>query len=275
MTADSFSISEPSTPLQSTSETPSQHPYGAKAFGPEINVPSTERLASALVGGGLVLTGLRMRSLPGAMLALLGGAMVHRGMTGHCMAYAALGVNRATGEGAQAEEYFQHGIHVAESVTIEKPARELYDFWRNFENLPQFMGHLQSVQVVDSRRSRWQAKAPAGLSVSWEAEVINDVPGEKIAWRSLYPATVDNAGSVRFVEGPEGRGTEVHVTIDYIPPAGKIGWIVAKLFGTDPAAEVREDLRRLKSILEAGEAPTTKGQPHGHRRLVASVLATD
>lgn len=237
------------------------------------NVSQGERYGSAIAGGALLLSGLKMRSLAGAAIATIGGLLLHRGITGRCQAYRALGINTAEGEGARPEEFFERGIHVTASVTINAPASELYKFWRNFENVSRIMDHIRAVEVLDDRRSRWHAKAPAGFSVSWEAEIINDVPNEKIAWRSLYPATISNAGSVRFAEGPEGRGTEVTVTLDYIPPAGKMGWAIAKLFGNDPAAAVREDLRWFKSIFETGESPTIKGQPHGERSKTGALLA--
>lgn len=247
---------------------------GSQQIAP-INVPGAERWASTLGGGALVLTGLKMRSLPGAVLAVVGGALLHRGATGHCTAYAALGVNRAQGEGARPQEYFQRGVHVDESITINKSPEDLYRFWRDFKNLPSIMSYLEGVEVLDDKRSRWTAKAPAGTTVQWEAEIINDVPNQTIAWRSLKPATVDNAGSVRFTPGPAGRGTEVKVTLDYIPPAGQVGAMIAKLFGRDPAAEVREDLRHFKSFMEVGEIPTIQGQPHGRRGLKGSLMATD
>lgn len=240
-----------------------------------VNVADHERIASVAVGVPMVLAGLRRGSLSGLVVAAIGGHMVYRGVTGHCRAYSLIGVNSARGKGADPTEYFERGIHVVESVTVSKPARELYDFWRKLENLPRIMSHLKGVEKIDDRRSRWVAKAPAGLTVQWEAEIINDVPGETIAWRSLYPASVDNAGSVRFAAAPGDRGTEITVTLDYIPPAGKVGWVVAKLFGTDPAAEVREDLRRFKRIMETGEIPTTEGQSHGARTLFGSLLAAD
>ncbi len=242
---------------------------------PYLNVPPAERWVSGLSGGALVALGLKMRSIPGALLAIIGGAMVQRGWTGHCSGYAALGINRAEGRGAEPEEYFQNGIHVSESITIDKSPEELYKFWRNFENLPRFTEYLEEVKKIDDKRSHWKAKAPAGMSVEWDAEIINDEPNNTIAWRSLYPASVDNAGSVRFIEGPAGRGTEVRVVFDYIPPAGRAGWFVAKLFGRDPAAEVREDLRRFKQIMETGEVATAQGQPHGKRGIVGSLMATN
>jgi len=122
---------------------------------------------------------------------------------------------------------------------------------------------VKSVKVTDEKKSHWVVDGPAGKDVEWDAEVINDEPNTLVAWRSLAGATVDNAGSVRFVPGPEGRGTEVRVVIDYIPPAGRVGNWVAKLFGKNPASEIREDLRRFKRLMETGEVPTTEGQPRG------------
>jgi uncharacterized membrane protein len=148
-------------------------------------------------------------------------------------------------------------------MTINRSPWDLYQFWRNFDNLPRFMKHVKSVNVIDEKRSHWVVDGPAGKSVEWDAEIINDEPNALIAWRSLANATVDNAGSVRFVPGPEGRGTEVRVVIDYIPPAGVVGKWVSMLFGKNPESEIREDLRRFKRVMETGEVPTTEGQPRG------------
>ena len=148
---------------------------------------------------------------------------------------------------------------VIKSLVINRSPEELYQFWRNFENLPRIMEYLQSVHVLDDKRSHWVTKGPAGTTVEWDAEIINDEPNALIAWRSVGNATVDNAGSVRFVPGPEGRGTEVRVVLDYIPPAGQLGAVVAKLFGRDPAAQVREDLRRFKQVMETGDVASAQG----------------
>src|SRR4051812_9185711 len=231
--------------------------------GPEVNVGNTERWVSAIAGGAIAVAGLRSRSLLGLLGAAAGGALVYRGATGHCSGYAALGINTADQDGAQPQEYFERGIHVQESMTINRSPWDLYQFWRNFDNLPRFMQHVQSVKVVDEKKSHWVVDGPAGKRVEWDAEIINDEPNALIAWRSLGGATVDNAGSVRFVPGPEGRGTEVRVVIDYIPPAGFVGKWVAALFGKNPASEIKEDLRRFKRVMETGEVPTTEGQPRG------------
>ena len=176
-----------------------------------------------------------------------------------------MGVNTADSDtdAATPDEYFQRGIHVEQAMTIERTPWDLYSFWRNFENLSRFLHHVESVKVLDEKKSHWTVRAPAGSTVEWDAEIINDEPNSLIAWRSLANANVDNAGSVRFVPGPEGRGTEVRVVIDYIPPGGVVGKWVATLFGKNPSHQIREDLRRFKRLMETGEIPTVEGQPQG------------
>ncbi len=138
------------------------------------------------------------------------------------------------------------------ATTIRLPAQDCYAFWRDFENLPRFMAHLQSVDVLGGGRSRWTAKAPAGV-VEWEAEIVGDTVDELIAWRSVEGSDVRNAGSVRFSPAPGGQGTEVAVELEYVPPAGKLGANVAKLFGEEPTQQIRDDLRRFKQVMETGE----------------------
>jgi uncharacterized membrane protein len=230
----------------------------------QINVGQTERTVSTAAGAVLALMGLSNRSLPGLMLMALGGGLIYRGVTGQCPVYRAAGVDTAQGESPAAapEDYFDHGIHIEHSFTIKKTPWELYQYWRNFENLPRIMSHLESVTVVDDKRSHWVAKAPAiaGGKVEWDAEIINDEPNALIAWRSLENADVDNAGSVRFVPAADEGGTEVKVVIDYIPPAGRVGKWVAKLFGEAPDQQIEDDLRKFKQIMESGEAATTTGE---------------
>jgi uncharacterized membrane protein len=136
---------------------------------------------------------------------------------------------------------------------IAKPRAELYAFWHNFENLPRFMDHLMAVRVESPSRSHWKAKAPAGQTVEWDAELVNDVPDTIIAWKSVGDAAVPNAGAVNFSDAPGGRGTIVKVTLDYEPPAGKLGAAVARLFGEEPDKQVRDDLRRFKQLMETGD----------------------
>lgn len=144
-------------------------------------------------------------------------------------------------------------IHTRRSVTIGRPVEEVYAFWRDFANLPRFMRHLESVTVLDDRRSHWKALAPAGRTVEWDAEMTEDVPNERIAWRSLPDADVRNAGTVEFAPAPGGRGTELRVTLEYHPPLGKLGSKVAMLWREEPGQQVMDDLRHLKQVMETGE----------------------
>lgn len=157
----------------------------------------------------------------------------------------------------------ESGIKVTHAVTINQPADALYTFWRNFTNLPHIMDHLNAVTVQDSTHSHWVAKAPLGRTVEWDAEIINEKPNELIAWRSLPGADVDSAGTVLFKQAPVGRGTEVKFELSYLPPAGKVGAIVAKLLGEEPKKQLADDLRHFKQLMEAGERATTEGQSSG------------
>lgn len=145
------------------------------------------------------------------------------------------------------------GIHAKTSCIVNRSPDEVYRFWRNFENLPRFMRHLQSVSDLGDGRSRWKTTGPAGMEVEWEATIVADVPGEVITWRSLENSDVDNAGAVRFEEAPGKRGTIVKVNIQYNPIAGVVGATVAKLFGEEPGQQLDDDMRRFKQVLEVGE----------------------
>jgi uncharacterized membrane protein len=157
----------------------------------------------------------------------------------------------------------RRAIRVAQAVTINRSPEELYRFWRDLQNLPRFMKHLKSVRDMGNRRSHWVAKAPAGRTVEWDAEITDDRPNELITWRSLEGSDVDNVGSVRFERAPGGRGSVVRVEMRYRPPAGALGAAVAKLLGENPEWLVKDNLRRFKQVMETGEIITTEGQPAG------------
>lgn len=238
------------------------------------NVGPRERLASALGGGVLALDGLRRGSTTGLAEALLGVGLAYRGATGHCPVYGSLGVSTAEDGGDAAGSPAPHFVHVQQAFTIQRDPDALYAYWRALENLPRFMRHLESVEVLDSRLSRWRAHAPLGRSVEWKAELVEEVPGERIAWRSVEGSDVANTGAVTFRPAPGGRGTEVRVTLDYAPPAGRLGDVVARIFQENPEQQIRDDLRRFKQLMETGEIPTTEGQPSGRRgiTLVGTVI---
>jgi uncharacterized membrane protein len=149
------------------------------------------------------------------------------------------------------------------AITINRSREEVYSLWRDFTNLPRFMQHLQSVETRDDRHSHWKAKGPAGTTVEWDAVVTEDVPARKIAWRSEDETPVPNEGAVEFTEAPGAQGTEVTVTLDVEMPAGTAGKAAAKLFGEDPAQQVRDDLRHFKQILETGEVVYSEANPAG------------
>lgn len=216
------------------------------------SVSDAERWATLIGGGAMVLFGLRQGSLRGALTALAGGGLMYRGVTAQTGIQDALGMNQS--------------IKVEKTVTISnKSPEELYQFWRNFENLPHFMKHLKHVTVINNTRSHWIASAPMGGSVEWDAEIINDQENRLIAWASVEGADIDNSGFVRFQRAPEGRGTEVKVVIEYNPPGGVVGDAIAKLFGEEPQQQIGDELRRFKMLMEAGEISTTEGQPSGRR----------
>ncbi|WFE99131.1 SRPBCC family protein [Micromonospora sp. WMMD964] len=154
-------------------------------------------------------------------------------------------------------------IRMEIGVTVNRSPAEAYRFWRDVENLPRFMAHLESVRADDLRRSHWVARGPAGRHVEWDAEIIDDQPNKSITWRSLPGTGVPNAGRVRFVPAPGDRGTEVRVELRYAPPAGSLGRTVAKLFGEEPEQQVRDDLRRFKQVLETGEVVRSESSPNG------------
>jgi uncharacterized membrane protein len=157
--------------------------------------------------------------------------------------------------GAQNEK---GGVPVNKSIVVNAPAEEVYSFWRDLENLPRFMRYLESVEVTGEGRSHWVAKAPGG-SVEWDAEITEDRPNQLIAWRSLEGSQVETSGAVRFEPATGGRGTVVHVELNYNPPGGALGALFAKLFGEDPGAEMQTDLRRFKQVIELGEVVVSDG----------------
>ena len=218
-----------------------------------MNVSQQERLASVIAGGALAIYGLKKRSWGGAALAAFGGVLAYRGLSGHCHMYRAIGIaSSPQGKGRNVSVPYELGIRVDATITIDNPREELYRFWRNLENLPRFMKHIESVKEIDNKHSHWVVKAPAHRSVQWKAEIINEVENELIGWRSLPGADVDNAGSVHFKPAPDGKGTLVRIALQYNPPGGLVGALLARMFGEEPSQQIREDLQRFKRLMETG-----------------------
>lgn len=212
-----------------------------------VNLGHTERRISTVAGSVLALMGLTRGSLGGLAMAGLGGALLFRGISGYCPANAAAG--RDTSDPAAPEDYYNRGIHVERTLYIRRSQEDLYKFWRQFENLAGFMKHVKEVHKLDDTRSHWIVTGPGNIDVEWDAEIINDVPNELIAWRSIEGAQVDNSGSVRFLPVGDGQ-TEVRVVIEYIPPAGVFGKWFASMFGQAPEQTIHEDLQRFKTMME-------------------------
>jgi len=180
---------------------------------------------------------------------------------------------RATGNGVQTVPRVsgRTDIYVERSIAISKSPEECYRFWRSLENLPRFMHTLESVRQLDDGRSHWVAKGPMATRLEWTSEITADRPGEEIAWRTLDDSGAAHAGSVRFEAAPAGRGAIVRVSLHYSPLGGALGAGLVKLLGHDPQSRIREDLRRLKQVMETGEIPTTRGQPAGRRSLLGRI----
>ncbi|HEY0564912.1 MAG TPA: SRPBCC family protein [Terriglobales bacterium] len=229
----------------------------ANAFGAGPRTSGRSRALQQwgpLVGGGaLALLGLSRRSTSGMVLAATGGLFAYMGS----------GQNTANTR-----------LPIFTSVAVSRSPEEAYRFWRDFENLPRFMRHLESVRGQGDRRSESTAIGPMGAPVQWQTEIVDDRPNERIAWRSLPGSDVEVDGSVEFRQATDGRGTRIDVNMRYRPPAGTAGHVVAKLLGRDPHFMVSHDLRRFKALLETGEIPTIEGQTHGPRDAMTGVLRT-
>ena len=217
------------------------------------NVAHSERVASAVCGSLLLVTGLTHRSSRGMLATLAGGELLRRALTGRSFAYELLGVRTAPlGQGAATTSLpYELGLRVEQSVIVDRPRPEVYGFWCDLSNLPRFFRHIESVRETGGKRSHWVIKAAGGARVEWDATIHNQVENRLIAWRTLRGTRVEHAGSVRFRDVRGGQGTEVRVLLQYNPPVGAVGALIAKLWGGEPTAQIAEDLRRLKQILEA------------------------
>ena len=211
---------------------------------PAANVGSNERMLMLLAGAALL--GYAWKSSSKGLGAASVGLLL-RGATGYCPAYNAIGVDHSNTKAALSGS---RGVHIRESITIDAPAEEIYRFWRQLDQLPEEMPHLAKVEQLDTKRSRWTAKAFDQLPITWEAEIINEQPFETIAWQTLPGQSIQTAGSVTFKPVPGNGATEVHVHLQYAAPGGKAANWLASLAGQDPAKYTREALRALKRRLE-------------------------
>ena len=220
------------------------------------NLQTWERGLSIGAGGALLWHAIRHQRAR-ATLAAAGVSLVARGVSGYCPVSDAVGRDATDTREALGGS---RGIHVRESITIARPVGELYALWRAQSSLPDLMPHIERIDTLPEGRSHWVVRGPGGVRLEWDAEIINDIPNELVAWKSIAGADVVSAGSVRFTPTRRG-GVELRVHLQYAPPAGKTGAWVATLMGANPARQIREDLRRLKQQLEAGELPRARRDP--------------
>jgi uncharacterized membrane protein len=214
-----------------------------------------ERWATLATATAVIAYGVSRRSMSGAVLAAAATPFAYRGLVGEWPNFA----NGHTGrrDDTRAVLAGDRGINVRESIRLERSTSDVFRFWRQLENLPRFMTHLEWVTEFGDRRSHWVARGPRNLRVEWDAEIINEVEDKVIAWRSLPGSDIVTAGAVTFTPVRGGRGTQVAVNLQYEPPAGCAGALVATIAGREPSQTIREDLRRAKQLLETGETPRT------------------
>jgi uncharacterized membrane protein len=232
--------------------------------GGETNVGRIERFASMFGGGFLAGAGIKRGGVGGAALGLAGAILLHRGATGHCHVYGALGVDTARGHAGPRQaaairtDSEAGGVRVEASITVNRMAEELYAYWRDFTHAPSYMDRIISVRVLDERRSHWTAEGPRGRTWEWTSQVTDDVPGRRIAWHTLPGSDLPNSGSVEFTPGRLGETTVRH-TLQFDPPGGVVGQAIASAFHQMPEKMVQDDLRRFKTLMEAGMAVTSDG----------------
>lgn len=229
------------------------------------NVGRGERWVSVLVGSALAVYGIDRRDTRGALAALAGAVLVHRGATAHCPVYSALGISTAEAEPGPERRIAAHAeptsraavfraadaVKIERSIAVNRAPDELYAIWKDPTNLPQFMDWLERVEPIDLRHARWTARGPAGARIAWVAEVINDVPNSLIAWKSVDDADIKNAGSVHFRRTSDGLGTEVRIVLEWLPPGGRAGMIVARLLGAEPDHRIQAGLEKFKALAES------------------------
>ena len=247
------------------SSAPTLRALGAREIGHGISIlaspgrptPVWSRVAGDAIDLAVMLSAFRSdESDPDRLSVAIGAVSAVAALDVFCASRLGDGGDRSR---TTSEGWMQRGVRVEQVTTINRPIDEVFAFWKNFENFPRFMRHLESVEQLSGPLSRWRAKGPAGMTVEWEAEMLEAREHEWIAWRSLEGADVQNSGSVRFQRAPGARGTEVRVQLQYSPPAGALGKGIAWLFGEEPSQQIHEDLHRMKGLLETGEVPLSDG----------------
>lgn len=220
----------------------------------QVNVSNFERLLSTIGGSALIGFGLTRSGIARFAFPAVGSMLAIRGLSGHCSLYSALGIDTSKSDqpdNPNAVIPAGEGVRIETSVTVNRPVEELYDVWRGLERLPDFMSHLSEVRNLYGVRSHWVAKGPFGITVEWDADIINEHPYEMIAWKSVPGSQFDTAGSVHFEPTRDGQATTIHLNLKFNPPGGKAGIAIADFFGQDPKSQIKQDLERFREIMES------------------------
>jgi len=223
-----------------------------------VNMTQPERWISAAGGGFVAAAGVRRGGFAGFALTLIGSDLIRRGLTGHSYLYEALGIRTVPRSGASVSVPYELGVRVDRAIIIHRSRFDVFRFWRNLENLARAMEHVESLRQRGNR-SRWVVRGPRGRTVQWDAVIHNEIENELISWRSLPGSQVENAGTVLFQDAP-GGGTEVKVELQYNPPGGAVGAILAAIWGADPDRQIGEDLERIRNMIETGVPAPVKDQ---------------
>jgi uncharacterized membrane protein len=226
------------------------------SIGP-VNVGEAERYGSIVGGAALAVAGIARRGFPGLLLAAVGGLFIMRGLGGHCRLYDAIGV--ATNTPSRPGVPDHTGRKIDTSILIARPPEELFRFWRNLENLPEFMENIEAVKILNDRLSHWTLRTPGGQRLEWDAEIVNEHRGEMLSWQTLPGADIQSAGTVRFIPVNHGAATRVRLVLEFHLPGGAVGAQLARFFGHDPEAQLDLDLARLKEMIEDRPAAATAG----------------
>lgn len=212
--------------------------------------PAVPPWGALLAGGALAVFGLARRSKTGIALAAAGGALAYSGFKNQTAAESPI---------------------VATSLVVNCTPQEAYRLWRDLENMPLFMNHIESVTRVDNRRYKWVAVTPLGVKLQWNIEIDTDREAEMISWHSMPGSDIGVSGEIQFRPAPANRGTLLVVVVEYRPTARGTSRVLSSIVGKTPSLFLRQDLRRFKALVETGEIPTTEGQPHGPRSVLAGV----
>jgi uncharacterized membrane protein len=237
--------------------------YGARELANGVAIlsqPDAKWLWARVAGDIVDLSSLAaafQRDTADGRKVALGLASVAGVMVADIVAARRLG-SRAASLGPETRK--DNTVRVSKTFTINRAREEVYGFWRQLDNLPRFLSHLESVELLGNQRSRWVARGPAGFKVAWDAETIEDAPNRSISWRSLPGSQIENRGTVRFDRAPGNRGTELRVLLEYAPPGGRAANLLVKMIGQSPEQVIQEDLRRLKQLLETGEIANSSGR---------------